>query len=530
MPSDVSRTILVNDDGWIMSDPAPVTPEVFREKMVATYRDTPVDALLWSVDGHEVYQYESEVGEVFGEGWDDLDQWGGTDRYENIRGLMRDHGGPLTALAEVCHSEGLKLFPSLRMTTHYETAPGSPGEGRLRGDHPEWLIGHGRELTPDSVEWGIRTGLNYAVPEVRAHQLAIISELFERFDIAGLELDFMRHPGYFKVEEAYSSRHLITDMLTLVRQRNSAASAERGQGLRLAIRVPETLGDCLRVGLDVPTWIANGLVDVVVVGGGFVSFGARYEEFVEAARGTDTQVYGCIESLRPTAQDEVIRAVADRIWHAGVDGLYLFNYFSRSVEWKQRVLNEIASPENLVRRDKRYQIDHADRVGRPGQLSASFRYGLPAVQLPSTLQPPDSDVGPTLSLTVADDVESAAQDGSLGECTLRLRLERFVPGQRLTISLNGADLTWEAATVSTESWAVTTHDRSKLHREERAGWLRTPWYFEEIAEPATVVEVAVGPPALRQGENEVRIALARDGARGEPAVLRDVEIDVIFKS
>ena len=529
MPSDVSRTILVNDDGWIMSDPAPVTPEVFREKMVATYRDTPVDALLWSVDGHEVYQYESEVGEVFGEGWDDLDQWGGTDRYENIRGLMRDHGGPLTALAEVCHSEGLKLFPSLRMTTHYETAPGSPGEGRLRGDHPEWLIGHGRELTPDSVEWGIRTGLNYAVPEVRAHQLAIISELFERFDVDGLELDFMRHPGYFKVEEAFSSRHLITDMLTLVRQRKSAASAERGKELRLAIRVPETLADCLRVGLDVPTWIANGLVDVVVVGGGFVSFGARYEEFVEAARGTDTQVYGCIESLRPTAQDEVIRAVADRIWHAGVDGLYLFNYFSRSVEWKQRVLNEIASPENLVRRDKRYQIDHADRVGGPGQLSASFRYGLPAVQLPSTLQPPDSDVGPTLSLTVADDVESAAQDGSLGECTLRLRLERFLPGQRLTISLNGADLTWEAATVSTESWAVTTHDRSKPHREERAGWLRTPWYFEEIAEPATVVEVAVGPPALRQGENEVRVALARDGAGNEPAVLRDVEIDVIFE-
>ena len=27
---------------------------------------------------------------------------------------------------------------------------------------------------------------------------AVICELFERFDVAGVELDFMRHPTYFR--------------------------------------------------------------------------------------------------------------------------------------------------------------------------------------------------------------------------------------------------------------------------------------------------------------------------------------------
>ena len=524
------RRMLVNDDGWLMHTcEPPMTPTDFKEKMVATYEGTPVDALFWSVGGHEVYHHETEIGDIFGEEHQQFDNPAHRRKHENTVSLIRDHGGPLTVLAEVCHREGMDLFPSLRMNQHYETDPSSPGHSRLRREHPEWLIGRGQELTPGSREWGIRTGLDFAVPEVRAYLLAIVCEMFERFDVDGVELDFMRHPGYFRMDEGYSSRYLITDLLRRVRERINAANQKRERRVDLAVRVPETLADSARIGLDVAEWISEGLVDIVVVGGGFVPFGMNIEEFVEVARGTECGVYGCIESARPAAADEVVRAIASRIWSSGADGVYLFNYYGRSVEWKRRVLNAIAAPETLARRDKRYQVDHTDRVMGPGQIAGAFRHGHPNIQLPVTLDQTHSNRGPVLKLTIADDVESASKEGVLGECILRLRLERFGPDDLLEVHLNDEKVAWGSIGVSYEGWDVSTHTESGSG-PFRTGWRRAPWYFEEMAEPAAVIELRTGCPPLRQGENELRVALVRqDAQKTEPVVLRDAEIDVRFK-
>ena len=63
-------------------------------------------------------------------------------------------------------------------------------------------------------------------------------------------------------------------------------SAERGRRLMLGVRVPPTIADCNRVGLDVLRWLEEGLVHIVVVGGGFISFETPVEEFVAAAAGS----------------------------------------------------------------------------------------------------------------------------------------------------------------------------------------------------------------------------------------------------
>ena len=81
---------------------------------------------------------------------------------------------------------------------------------------------------PNTTQWGIRTGLDYARPEVRSHVAALVIDLFERFDTDGVELDFMRHPAFIRVEEAYGSRHLITDMLRRIRARMDEVAASTG--------------------------------------------------------------------------------------------------------------------------------------------------------------------------------------------------------------------------------------------------------------------------------------------------------------
>ena len=523
------RRMLVNDDGWLLGECGPpLTPEDLRDRMVATYESTPVDTLLWSVGGNEVYQYETEVGDINGEGRR-LDSLSERRVHEIIMGLIREHGGPLTAMARVCREAGMGLFPSLRMNQHYEIDPSSPQYSRLRREHPEWLIGRGdEELTPYSIEWGIRTGLDFTVPQVREHLLAIICELFERFDVEGVELDFQRHPGYFRIDAGYSSRYLITDLIRRAHARMDVVNEKGDRRVELAVRVPETLADAARIGLDMAEWIEEGIVDIVIVGGGFVPFGMRIEEFVEAARGTSTRVFGCIESMRPAADDEAIRAIASRIWSAGADGVYLFNYWSRSVEWKRRVLNQIGSPEALAGLDKRYEVDHTDRVMGPSQIGGAFRHGHPPIQLPVTLEPTYRNRGPLLRLPVADDLASARDEGCLAACTLRLRLERFAAGDRLGLLLNGEEVPWGSADVSYEGWSDTTHAQS-YGGAERTGWRRSPWHFEDIAEPAAVVELDVGCPPLRQGENRLEVALVRDGGeQGVPVILRDVELDVRF--
>ena len=57
------------------------------------------------------------------------------------------------------------------------------------GEHPEWLIGKPYEVIPTpSVEHAIARGVDYKFPGVRAYYTAIICELFEEYDIDGVEL------------------------------------------------------------------------------------------------------------------------------------------------------------------------------------------------------------------------------------------------------------------------------------------------------------------------------------------------------
>ena len=56
-------------------------------------------------------------------------------------------------------------------------------------------------------------GVDYAVPEVRAHYLSIVTELANLEFVGGVELDFYRHPTFFRVDDAYSNCYMMTDFM-----------------------------------------------------------------------------------------------------------------------------------------------------------------------------------------------------------------------------------------------------------------------------------------------------------------------------
>ena len=222
--SGKTRRVYSNDDGWIMGTPYPLTEDYIWENMIGPHQGTPIEGFMWSVGGHDTYNYETEIGERFGEGYNNLDEKQQAS-VDNLRYLEENHGGPVTLIAAQCRRAGIDFFPSVRMNEHYDMEIDSPSYSRLRRENPHYLIGRGEDIPGPTLEWGIRTGLNYAVPEVREYMASIIVELISRFDVDGIELDYMRHPGYFRIEEAYANRYLMTDLIRFVREQMDAVSA-----------------------------------------------------------------------------------------------------------------------------------------------------------------------------------------------------------------------------------------------------------------------------------------------------------------
>ncbi len=534
MPVPAARPLLVNDDGWIISEAQPpLTARDLKERMVDTYRGTP-GALLWCIGNREVYHFETRAGEMFGAGYDTLEGLDASEEYRlfddrdqanhaaNIRSLIDERGGPLTAMVEVCREAGLDIFPSVRMNSHYDTDPDTPRGGRFRREHPHALIGKpGETFPPGSLEWGVRTGVDYTHSEVRRHMAGVICELFERFDVDGVELDFMRHPTFFSLSSAYANRHLMTDLVRHVKRRMADVGADRGRRIDLAVRVPPTLADGNRLGLDVAAWMAEGLVDMVIVGGGFIPFETPIGEFVEAAEGTGCLVYGSIEQLRPAADDDVIRAIAAHHWDAGASGIYLFNYFTKSPEWKRRVFNQIADPVKLSRLDKRYQMENTRfRWDYRRDTSArdlhdyAFQNAVPTVQLPVALAETLTARGPRLRFDVADDVGAASAEGALKHCVLSLKLSNCTAEDEMEVWLNGEQLSSGSAKQTFGDW-------------ERLEWRGFPTRLAPAAYSGAVIEFDLGAPPLRRGRNELEVRLLRGAVqKSEHVVLIDVEVTI----
>ena len=215
--------MIFTDDGWMLSEKTKITYADIENYIVNSFAGLD-GAYGWSIGDHEVYHYETKVGERFGTGYtefnEELDSFvhkktPGVVRniINNVNTLTENYGGPLTVISKICREHDVPFYPRIRMNSHYPIDLEHVGHGNFRREHPNWLIGKPNEnIQKGTLAYGIRTGKNYAVPEVRSYMLEIICETFERFEVSGIELDFCRHPAFFRLGEEQSNAKLITDL------------------------------------------------------------------------------------------------------------------------------------------------------------------------------------------------------------------------------------------------------------------------------------------------------------------------------
>lgn len=411
------RRVIYNDDSdqqyttFINTDIE--NEEDFLEARTTPVFDTQVDTYVWCV----------------GNGCDP--PWGG----EEVRSFLGTSARAADVITEACHAHDLEVWGSLRMNDIHDWYSSDSLEQTndpLKAQHPEYLIAPQSvlELPKElELERSLWTAFNFAREEVREYRLSFIERNASAHDFDGYELDFQRMPWYFPLGEERVHAAQMTELVREARLRLNAVGSRRGKPYIMAVHVMDSIETSLEVGLDVETWLAEGLIDVLVVGMGYLPYSVRLDQWLALGRQYHVPVYPSVNTntyagwyqelfKRDEAWHEAIRASSDYYWQQGVDGIYLFNLFCQAEEEGGKLpkksvyapLKEIGGSQTLARKDKLYCIQS---VTAGGGYYGCERTALPIAletierALPLYIGPDacESDAGFTILIRVTGGIE-----------------------------------------------------------------------------------------------------------------------------
>lgn len=324
-----TRRIILNNDGndarGIREGEAK-TPESFLARRTTALAGSQVDVIFYCTGVFNLYTHKSDETELRGHG-DKLQlDWA----WE----LTQQETDSLMLITQFAHAHNMEAFWSMRMNDTHDSADDAL-LCQWKQQHLDYLMGEkGKKYPHGGGRW---SAVNYGLPEVRDKVFNILRDVATRYDIDGLELDFYRHPFYFQPQlngDPVTDEHcaLMTDLLRRVRAMTVEVAAKRGRPMLIAVRIPDSQGFAKAIGLDIETWLREGLVDIVT-GGCYFQF-EPWENLVALGHRYNVPVYAGLSASRirpqkPGDDDTPLwHACAARAWRAGVDGIYLFNRFN----------------------------------------------------------------------------------------------------------------------------------------------------------------------------------------------------------
>ncbi len=393
---------------------------------------TQVDTFVYCYGAGQTMFHNTKVGEIWGERFKEFDALYAYQCAENIKSLIDRGLDPLNVLIERAHERGLEFFSSLRLMSSGDPKdPSSVFISQFKVDHPEWCQHRSG-----------RTHFDFAHPEVRAERFALIEETVNNYDVDGFELDWAFEPYYFEDDEVEQNAPILTEYMRKIRRMVEGAAQARGRPIVLGARVLPTLDGNRGMGMDVPAWLQEGLLDFVVpnfYGYHHLDADFPFKWLVELARPTGCQVYPALQSrilgpdpalehrvsplMEYPAKHYHYYAGAAAYWARGADGIYL-PWFVYPHGTNHQLLSEIHDPDLLREKTKHYAV----RSSQEDAASLGYTAPLP-LKLKTGLEAP----GQIVPFFIADDLERA-------NALLKLRLGAPSPKDFMTVSLNGQPL------------------------------------------------------------------------------------------
>jgi len=439
---------------------------------------------------------------------------------------------PLEVVGGFCRRHDIEFFCSFRMNDIHDGA--TDGNGNLiyphllsefKRKHTEYLLGEVGERLPGRP-YGSRAAcaVDYGVAEVRDYMFRMIEEVCQNYDVDGIELDFFRHAIFFKRHAregkvGQEERDQMTSLILRIREMMDREGLKRGKPFLLSVRVPDSVGFCRDIGLDIERWLREDLVDLLMTSGyfrlapwsGSVTLGHKYNVPVYANLSEAREMEKGYKRNWKRYTAEAFRARALRAWSSGADGIYTYNifYFFRPTH---PIWSEMGDPATLAKKDKLYVANTLRTDMIDGFLpEAEKRYRkLPILH---HRRPLKLSAGETksISLVVDDDVMWGTDREISPEIKLHLMLDDSVGttmqdlGASLSVTLNGQPLTeWQAK----EEVKYSAANKEEPFTEE-------------------FIEYTVPPSLVKKGENRFEF-MADASAKAEQRV-RDLQLWIFYR-
>jgi len=488
------RRIIYNNDGNELFITKLSSPDEFLSRRIVPALNTQVDSIFFCTLVTTLYQHDTNVAER----WDDMvDATECTHEHavngrDNMRMLRKAGKDCLELVVEKCHEAGLEIFWTHRINdVHDSYADWMLSQWKRK--HPEYLMGKPEDAkkypNTDPRHWW--STLDFEKPQVLDYLCRITEEVCRRYDVDGIEIDYFRHPMFFRpnLEFKPATAEQVKIMTAFQRRIREMAYREgnrRGRPILVAARVPITTTIGRHLGIDIQGWLEEGLLDVLTAEAGYVPFTMPTRGVVDLGHAYNVPVYPTISASGMRGRHSSIEAwcgVAANIWRAGADGIVLFNTFPRKPQHPH--FTKLGDPKTLSQFDKLFAIDN-----RPVLLGCVVQGIVQSQSLPKELD--SSGKVRQVILPVGDDVAGAANAGRLKSVMLHVQFTEKTPQDKVELRLN--DQVIEPA-------------------QEKEGWVT---YLPK-------------PDQLRPGDNVLQFSVARRAAEQKPIVVQSVELSASYQ-
>jgi hypothetical protein len=313
--------------------------------------------------------------------------------------------------------------------------------------------------------------LDFSHQDVRDYKFELIRELCTRYPVDGLELDFIRFARYFPSTTPREERlHILGGFVERVRR---MLDAEAG-GIPLAVRVQSRPELVAEMGLDLPTCVRAGMIQMVTVAP-FIA--TQPDADIEGFRAAipNVALYGGIthcthygrlietglfEESRITR--EIVLSAAHSFVARGCDGISTFNYsYTREFTFGRTASDSHREPDFAA---LRHVLDHDYLTRQPKHyVLTDDRY---SNQLPVRLNVEDEK---TFRIHVADDLAAPVVRSGFTRCVLRVRADGASPPAEFEALIGETPL--ELTRIDGELFPAPPEDPIIADRDRRSDFL-----------------------------------------------------------
>jgi hypothetical protein len=286
----------------------------------------------------------------------------------NARMLFEKGIDPYAVWTDQCRKRGISPWVTLRMNdVHWMTDSTHFQHTVFWRTHPElWRVPFCTETGKTSTVW-VKYAFDYSKRAVYDYQLALVREVLERYDVDGIELDWMRFCYHLTPGKEREQAGVLTVFMRDARGIAREWAKRRGHPIGVSARVPSRPETARALGMDAAAWAADGSLDLLVPTPQYsCEFDmplARWREWlgaadVEVIPGTDYLVKAHPRAPKVLLTSEIYAGWADAMRARGARSFYVFNmrYLMRDGDDAIRMLRAGLGDAAVQSQTRRYLL------------------------------------------------------------------------------------------------------------------------------------------------------------------------------